>query len=155
MNAVRRRLDLSLQYGCKHGDLPLRPRIRQWVRAALDVSEPVGGQITIRFVDADEGRALNRDYRHQDHATNVLSFPYAAEPALSGDLVVCAPVVEREAGEQGKTTDAHYAHLIVHGILHLRGYDHETGDDAARRMEDQECQILASLGYADPYTGTT
>ena len=110
-----------------------------------------GGQITIRFVDIEEGQALNREYRDKDYATNVLSFPYETEPVVLGDLVICAPVVAREAAEQGKTLEAHYAHLIVHGMLHLQGYDHETGEDDAQRMEDKERAILASSGFDDPY----
>jgi probable rRNA maturation factor len=127
--------------------------VRSWVRAALDVDAdtPRGGQVTVRFVDSDEGRALNRDYRGKDYATNVLSFPYATEPLVCGDLVVCAPVVAREAAEQGKALHAHYAHLIVHGLLHLQGYDHETGAADAERMENQERAILARFAYADPY----
>ena len=105
----------------------------------------------MRFVDAEEGQALNRDYRRKDYATNVLSFVYAEEPAVQGDLVVCLPVVLREAGEQGKAAEAHFAHLIVHGMLHLQGYDHETGDEDAARMEAKEREILAGLGYPDPY----
>ena len=155
IGAKTRRLNLSVQYACNDGEPPLRPRIRQWARAALDAGVATGGQITIRFVDAEEGQLLNRDYRHKDAATNVLTFPYEAEPALCGDLVVCVPVVEREAREQVKTTDAHYAHLIVHGILHLRGYDHETSEADAQRMETLERDILASLGHPDPYAGTT
>ena len=144
-----RRLNLSVQYACNTAGLPLRPQIRAWARAALES----GGQITIRFVDDGEGRTLNHDYRGKDYATNVLSFPYEREPLVCGDLVVCAPVVEREAAEQGKPAEAHYAHLIVHGLLHLQGYDHETGKKEARLMEHQERVILASLGYADPYSG--
>ena len=155
MKPASRRLHLSVQYACNTGDLPLRPRIRQWARATLDAGEATGGRITIRFVNAEEAQTLNRDYRDKDYATNVLSFPYDPEPDLCGDLVVCVPVVEREANEQGKTSDAHFAHLIVHGILHLRGYDHEAGEDEARVMEDQERVILAGLGYPDPYAGTT
>lgn len=146
-----KRLNLSVQYAYAAEQLPLRPQVRAWARAALDVDGARGGQITVRFVDAEEGRALNRDYRHKDYATNVLSFPYGVEPVVCGDLVVCAPVVEREAAEQGKAPLAHYAHLIVHGLLHLQGYDHESGEDDARLMEDQERAILAGLGYADPY----
>ena len=108
--------------------------------------------MTIRFVDSQEGRLLNRDYRGKDYATNVLSFPYASAPILCGDLVLCAPVVEREAGEQGKPAEAHYAHLIVHGLLHLQGHDHESRKEA-RLMEDRERAILASIGFADPYAG--
>ena len=146
-----KRLNLSVQYACNQAGLPSRPQIRAWVRAALDVDEKRGGQITIRFVDIEEGQALNREYRDKDYATNVLSFPYETEPVVLGDLVICAPVVAREAAEQGKTLEAHYAHLIVHGMLHLQGYDHETGDDDAERMEDKERAILASLGFDDPY----
>jgi len=146
-----RRLNLSVQYVCNNAGLPLRPQIRTWVRAALDVDGAHGGQITVRFVDSEEGQTLNRDYRGKDYATNVLSFPYETEPVIFGDLVICAPVVEREAAEQGKPLDAHYAHLIVHGILHLQGYDHETGEPAAREMEACECAVLESLGVENPY----
>ncbi len=146
-----KRLNLSVQYACDADLLPQRTQIRPWVRAALDIDGPRGGQITIRFVDAEEGQTLNRDYRHKDYATNVLSFPYETDPVVCGDLVLCAPVVAREANEQGKPLDAHYAHLIVHGLLHLQGYDHETGSKEARRMENQERAILTTLAYADPY----
>jgi len=150
-----RRLNLSVQYAVTKTDLPLRPQIRSWVRAALDVDGVRGGQITVRLVDAEEGRRLNRDYRGKDYATNVLSFPYELEPVLCGDLVLCAPVVARETDEQGKLLAAHYAHLIVHGLLHLQGYDHETGAKDARRMEDHERAILAALGFTDPYLNET
>jgi len=149
------RLNLSVQYAVTKTDLPLRPQIRSWVRAALDVDGVRGGQITVRLVDAEEGRRLNRDYRGKDYATNVLSFPYELEPVLCGDLVLCAPVVARETDEQGKLLAAHYAHLIVHGLLHLQGYDHETGAKDARRMEDHERAILAALGFTDPYLNET
>ncbi len=148
-----KRLDLSVQYACNAATLPLRPQIRAWVRTALDVDGKRGGQITVRFVDAEEGRLLNKDFRGKDYATNVLSFPYESEPIACGDLVICAPVVEREAAEQGKTLEAHFAHLIVHGILHLQGYDHETGNKAALEMESHECIILSALGYDNPYSG--
>ena len=150
-----KRLNLSVQYACDADLLPQRTQIRPWVRAALDIDGPRGGQITIRFVDAEEGQTLNRDYRHKDYATNVLSFPYETDPLVCGDLVICAPVVEREAIEQEKPLEAHCAHLIVHGLLHLQGYDHETGDDDARRMEEKERVILAALGYANPYPDET
>ena len=146
-----KRLNLSVQYVCNTTGLPLRPQIRAWVRAALDVDGPRGGQITVRIVDADEGQALNRDYRGKDYATNVLSFPYDTDPIVCGDLVICAPVVEREAQEQGKTVHAHYAHLVVHGLLHLQGYDHETGEQDAIAMESRERIVLQSLGFDDPY----
>lgn len=149
-----KRLNLSVQYAQQAEGLPLRPQLRRWARAALDVDGARGGQITVRFVDTDEGRALNRDYRHKDYATNILSFPYASAPVVCGDLVVCAPVVAREAAEQDKPLLAHYAHLIVHGMLHLQGYGHEAGKKQARLMEGQERAILAALGYADPYLET-
>ena len=140
-------LRLAVQYpGGKHG-APTRPLLRRWVRAAC--TGPA--EVTIRFVGGAEGRRLNRDYRGRDRATNVLSFPYAADPRLTGDLVLCLPVVEREAQDQGKSPEAHFAHLIVHGMLHLQGYDHETGDDDAQRMEAVERDILKALGYPDPY----
>ena len=145
------RLNLSVQYACNAQELPSRVQIRAWVRAALDVDGQRGGQITVRFVDSDEGQQLNHDYRGKDYATNVLSFPYETEPVVCGDLVICAAVVEREAAAQEKPLLAHYAHLIVHGILHLQGYDHETGEDDAAQMEDAERRILAMLGFADPY----
>lgn len=140
-------LSLSVQYVCRDGDLPTRSQIRRYVRTSCAVP----AEVTIRFVDAEEGRQLNSDYRHKDYATNVLSFVYAQEPLVMGDLVICPAVVQREAAEQGKPLDAHYAHLIVHGMLHLQGYDHETGAADADRMEAQECAILAQLGYPDPY----
>jgi probable rRNA maturation factor len=140
-------LSLAVQYACNDERLPSRPQVRRWVRAAQEL--PV--QATVRFVDADEGLALNRDYRGKDYATNVLSFVYESEPAVIGDLVVCLPVVVREAAEQDKPLAAHLAHLIVHGMLHLQGYDHETGKRDAERMEAREREILARLGYPDPY----
>jgi len=143
------RFNLSVQYACNAAGLPSRTQLRVWARAALDG----GGQVTIRYVDADEGRTLNRDYRGKDYATNVLSFPYESGRQTVGDLVVCAPVVVREAAEQGKAAEAHHAHLIVHGMLHLQGYDHETGEDEAREMEAKEREVLAGLGYPDPYGG--
>ena len=126
----------------------MRAEFRRWARATLEG----GGQVTIRLVDTEEGRALNRNYRHKDHATNVLSFPYETEPRLAGDLVICPEVVAREAVEQGKTLAAHYAHLVVHGMLHLQGFDHETGKQDAETMENEERKILAALGYPDPYS---
>ena len=150
---ISKRLNLSVQYVCNKTGLPLRPQIRTWARAALDVDGAKGGQITIRFVDAEEGQLLNRDYRCKDYATNVLSFPYESEPIVCGDLVICAPVVEREAAEQGKELEAHYAHLIVHGILHLQAYDHEAGEQEAQLMESHERTLLTKFGFADPYAG--
>ena len=150
-----RRLNLSVQYACNATGVPLRPQIRAWARAALNVDGMRGGQITIRFVEPEEGQSLNNDYRGKDYATNVLSFPYEVEPVVAGDLVICATVVEREAAEQEKTLEAHYAHLIVHGILHLQGYDHEIGENEALLMENKERTILAQLGFSDPYRNDT
>jgi probable rRNA maturation factor len=140
-----------VQYAAKPDDVPTRPQFRRWVAAALQRD----AQIALRIVDETEGRELNRDYRGKDYATNVLTFVYddefpgAALP-LAGDIVLCAPVVAREAREQGKPVVAHYAHLTVNGVLHLQGYDHET-DAQAHEMESLESQIVTKLGYADPY----
>jgi probable rRNA maturation factor len=120
--------------------------VRRWIRASCQRS----AEIAVRFVDAEEGRALNRDYRDQDRATNVLSFPYETAPRVVGDLAICLPVVLSEAAAQKKSAEAHFAHLIVHGMLHLQAYDHETGAEAIR-METREREILAGLGYPDPY----
>ncbi len=144
---ARKRLSLGVQYACGSDDLPTRTQIRRWL---LAVCEPGAAQVTVRFLDADEGRALNATYRGKDYATNVLSFPYSPNPALEGDLVVCSAVVRREAEEQGVSPKAHFAHLIVHGMLHLQGYDHENDDDAAV-MENRERAILVRLGFPDPY----
>ncbi|MDD2663394.1 MAG: rRNA maturation RNase YbeY [Dechloromonas sp.] len=146
MKTVSKRLNLSVQYACNREGLPLRADFVRWARAAL----VGGGEVTIRLVDADEGRALNADYRGKDYATNVLSFPYDTEPVVTGDLVICPEVVAREAAEQNKPLAAHYAHLTVHGMLHLQGWDHEN-DEEAQQMEDEEREILAALGYPDPY----
>ena len=143
-----KRLNLSLQYACNLEDLPLRADFVRWARAALIG----GGEVTIRLVDADEGRALNNEYRGKDYATNVLSFPYESEPVITGDLVICTEVVAKEAAEQNRPLDAHYAHLTVHGMLHLQGWDHENDDDA-QAMETEETEILAAMGYPDPYMG--
>jgi probable rRNA maturation factor len=108
-------------------------------------------EVTVRFVDPEEGRQLNAQFRGKDYATNVLSFPYLQGERIAGDLAVCTAVALGEAAEQGKTAADHLAHLIVHGMLHLQGYDHETGPRDARRMEALEREILANLGIADPY----
>ncbi|MBE0549444.1 MAG: rRNA maturation RNase YbeY, partial [Rubrivivax sp.] len=129
-----------------HRALLPRHRVARWVRAAL--SAPA--QIAVRIVDAEEGRALNRDYRGKDDATNVLTFDYEHAPTVVADLVLCAPVVEAEAREQGIAVEAHYAHLLVHGTLHAQGHEHED-DDAATVMQAQESKILLALGWPDPY----
>jgi probable rRNA maturation factor len=105
----------------------------------------------VRIVGAEEGQSLNRQYRGKDYATNVLTFDYTRAPVVSADLVLCAPVVEREAKEQGKTLEAHYAHLLVHGTLHAQGYDHETGEKDALEMEALEILLMGVLGYPNPY----
>lgn len=144
------KLALAVQYaaGSLEG-LPTRPQVRRWVKAALAHA----AEITVRFVGDEEGRALNRDYRGKDYATNVLSFDYEPNPlsgSVCGDLVLCAPVVAREAQQQHKPLEAHYAHLLVHGMLHLQGFDHETAKEA-RIMEAREREIVIRLGYTDPY----
>ena len=143
------KLSLTVQYACNDPALPLRTKLRRWVGAAL-AGGALRGELTLRFVDEGEGRALNRDFRGKDYATNVLSFPYAPLPEMAGDLVLCLPVVLAEAEAQGKSAEAHFAHLVVHGMLHLQGYDHEK-DDQAMLMEAKEQEILAQLGYPDPY----
>ncbi|MGB9430502.1 MAG: rRNA maturation RNase YbeY [Gammaproteobacteria bacterium] len=133
--------------------VPTRAQFVRWVNAALK-GRRGSTELTIRIVDERESATLNRTYRHKDHATNVLSFPtglpLAIEPSLLGDLVICAPVVLREAAEQGKPVDSHWAHLTVHGVLHLLGYDHEA-EAQAREMESMETAVLAGLGFPDPY----
>ena len=140
-------LRLSLQF-VDATDRPLvtRHRVQRWLRAALE--RPA--EITVRVVDADEGRALNREFRAKDYATNVLTFDYEREPAVVADLVLCGPVLRREAVEQGIEVLAHYAHLVVHGALHAQGYDHEVETEATA-MERRETEILARLGFEDPY----
>lgn len=145
-------LDLSLQFGvfpgaAAHRQVLRTARVRKWMAMAL--VRPA--EIAVRIVGSEEGRSLNRQYRDKDYATNVLTFHYSREPVVSADLVMCAPVVEREAREQGKTLEAHYAHLLVHGTLHAQGYDHETGDAGAAEMEALEVLLLGALGYPNPY----
>ena len=144
-------LALSLRFACRFADPAVqaalaRHRIARWVRAALDAP----GELAVRFVDADEGRALNRDYRGKDHATNVLTFGYATDPVVVADLVLCVPVLEREAAQAGIGIEAHCAHLLVHGTLHAQGFDHEA-EAQASVMEARESTILIELGFTDPY----
>ena len=145
--AARPSLTLSLQFA-DATDRALLPRhkVARWIRAALEAP----AELTVRIVDADEGRALNRDYRGRDYATNVLTFDYSRAPVVAADLVLCAPVVRDEARVQRLPLDAHYAHLLVHGTLHAQGYDHESDADA-RVMEARESALLQALGFADPY----
>ena len=147
--AARPALTLSLQFAhSPHRALLPRHRVARWVRAGLQAA----GEITVRSGGAEEGLALNRDYRGRDYATNVLTFDYAHEPVVMADLVLCAPVVEAEALAQGITLEAHYAHLLVHGTLHAQGYEHDEVPEAeALAMEAQESAVLASLGFSDPY----
>jgi probable rRNA maturation factor len=140
-------LQLSLQFADpSHRPLLPRHRVRRWLCASL--SAPA--QLTVRIVGADEGRDLNRRFRRKDYATNVLTFGYQSAPVVVADLVLAAPVVEREAREQGIDLAAHYAHLLVHGALHAQGMDHERVRDA-RLMQARETEVLRSLGFADPY----
>jgi probable rRNA maturation factor len=126
--------------------LPSRARLREWARAALRRDAAV----TLRIIGAREARGLNRRFRRRDYATNVLTFAYSDQRPLAGDLAICAPVAAREARARGISREAHYAHLVIHGMLHLQGFDHENQRDA-RRMERLECRTLAKFGYADPY----
>jgi probable rRNA maturation factor len=144
---ARPELALSLQFGdARHRALLPRHRVARWVRAALE--RPA--QLSVRIVDEAEGRRLNRDYRRKDYATNVLTFDYEYAPVVVADVVVCAPVAEREALDQGLDLPAHYAHLIVHGTLHAQGWEHARASDA-RAMQARETAVLAELGFADPY----
>ena len=145
-------LQLSLQFGAvkdaalHRAALP-RHSVTRWIRHALQSD----AEITVRIVDAEEGQALNRDYRQKDYSTNVLTFDYTQHPVVTADLVLCAPVVVQEAKANNKTLQAHYAHLLVHGTLHAQGYDHETSDAEAQEMEALEIEVLARLGFANPY----
>ena len=136
---------IVIQRASRASHIPSDARLRRWARSALQ--RPA--QVALRFVAEAEGRRLNREFRGRDYATNVLTFVYTEKP-LAGDVVICAPVVAREAREQGKEVGAHYAHLVVHGLLHLQGLDHESEADA-EKMERRERRVLAALGFADPY----
>jgi probable rRNA maturation factor len=140
------RLRLSVQYGISARSVPSRAQFRRWVRAALARD----ARITMRLVGQSEARALNRHFRGKDYATNVLTFIMRDRVPYEGDIALCAPVVAREARAQGKSVTAHYAHLTVHGVLHLQGYDHEKPADAAA-MERRESRIVRGFGYSDPY----
>ncbi|MFM2435653.1 MAG: hypothetical protein RL063_1634 [Pseudomonadota bacterium] len=140
------KLNLTLQIASDQTQIPSAMQFRQWAKASLRVDT----EVTLRIVDKAEGLALNLAYRAKDYATNVLTFPLSDEPHLMGDIIICAPVVAAEAIAQGKSLTAHYAHLTVHGILHLHGYDHEI-EAQAELMEGLETAIMRKLGYADPY----
>jgi len=155
MSPRRAQLSLTVQYAAASDDLPARAMLRRWVRCALAPGKTPKTAVTLRFVDEAEGRALNRKYRERDRATNVLSFVYDDEPGMcGGDIVLCAPVLRREAAAQGKPLTAHCAHLVVHGMLHLQGADHEDAAGAAR-MEACEIAILSHLGFPNPYVAVT
>lgn len=151
--SAKNKLSLSVQYpDARLQETITRPKVRRWVQAALFAP----AELTIRFVDAEEGRVLNRDYRAKDYATNVLTFAYnegddiAEDEPTRADIILCTDVLEKEAAEQKKTVEEHTAHLIVHGVLHAQGYDHND-DDEATEMEQLERDILEVLGYPDPY----
>ena len=139
-----------MQYASQCNELPTRQQFCRWAKAALQRDL----QCTLRVVDESEGRKLNHDFRGKDYATNVLTFVYDETVSLSGDIVICAPIVARESAAQGKQLDAHFAHLTVHSMLHLQGYDHENMVDAAE-MEALETALMAKLGYPAPYEVNT
>ena len=146
-------LAVEVQVVMRGAQLPARQQLVRWARAAWRHPEQ-DAEVVVRVTDEAESRRLNHEYRGKDRPTNVLSFPFEPMPGVAlehlGDLVICAPVVAREAAEQGKPADAHWAHMVVHGMLHLQGFDHETDADAAE-METLETEILAGLGYPAPY----
>ena len=148
-------LTLSLQFArfdgvAAHRAALPRRHVARWLRAALG-PDVRAAEIAVRIVGEDEGRQLNRDYRHKDYATDVLTFDYQRAPALLADLALCAPVVARQAAQLGLPLADHYAHLLVHGALHAQGWDHETGPAQARQMRAEERRILQELGFGDPY----
>ncbi len=142
------KLAFAVQYAVSPRGLPSRSQLKRWARAALERD----ARVTVRIVGGGEARALNRDFRGKDRPTNVLTFVLRERPRLEGDIALCAPVIRREARAQGKSAAAYYAHLVVHGVLHLQGYDHEAGREA-RAMERRESRIVTGLGYPDPYKG--
>ena len=151
--SAKNKLALSVQYpDARLQESITRQKVRRWVQAAL-----LGpAELTVRFVDADEGRVLNRDYRTKDYATNVLTFAYnegeeiGEDEPTRADIILCTDVLETEAAQQNKTVEEHTAHLVVHGVLHAQGYGHDD-DDEATEMEQLERDILGALGYPDPY----
>jgi len=146
MSRAKPRVSLAVQYAVASRTLPRPATLRRWVRAAAEGD----ANVTLRFVGTREGQTLNTIFRGKEYATNVLAFVYDQAMRVSGDVVVCTPVLRQEARAQHKTVADHCAHLVVHGILHLQGYDHDN-DRAARRMEARETAILAALGVPDPY----
>ena len=146
MKPSKPRLSLTVQYGVASATLPAKPALRRWAKAAADRA----ANVTLRFVGRREGQTLNAHFRGKEYATNVLAFVYDGSARIEGDIVLCAPVLRDEARRQGKPLADHCAHLVVHGMLHLQGYDHDTAR-AARTMEARERAVLAALGLADPY----
>ena len=140
------KLELAVQYAINARGLPSRARLRRWAHAALERD----ARLTVRIVGTGEARALNRHFRGTDHPTNVLTFVMRRRPRLEGDIALCAPVIAREARARRRSAAAHYAHLLVHGVLHLQGYDHDT-ERQARLMERRESRVVARLGFPDPY----
>ena len=145
-------LDLSLQFGqfdtlAAPQALLTEAKVTQWIKHALAVD----AEMAVRIVGVEEGQALNLQFRKKDYATNVLTFNYQYEPTVQADLVICGPVIEREAQEQNKSLEEHYAHMVVHGTLHAQGWDHETSEEDADEMEAYETEIMEELGFADPY----
>jgi probable rRNA maturation factor len=145
------KLALSVQGASRFRGLPARATLKRWVLLALDGADADAAEIVLRFVDAREGRRLNRGYRSRDDATNVLTFDYAPPPQLVADIVLCVPVIRREARAQGKRLRDHLAHLVMHGVLHALGLDHQRAPEA-RRMEAREAALLARLGVPNPYS---
>jgi probable rRNA maturation factor len=144
---MKPQLTLSLQFADKtHREQLPRHKVARWLRAALDAD----AELAVRIVGLEEGQSLNREFRHKDYATNVLTFDYSQAPVVVADLVICAPVIAQEADEQGKTLQAHYAHMLVHGALHAQGWDHIKKKEA-EAMEAREREVLAGLGFGDPY----
>ena len=137
---------MAVQYASEMTGLPTSAQFKRWARNTIRVDS----EITLRIVDEPEARELNQAYREKDYAPNVLTFPLAEEPFIIADIVICAPVVAKEAIEQGKSLEAHFAHLTIHGVLHAHGYDHEVPAQA-ELMESVETQILNKIGYSDPY----
>ena len=146
-------LEVDVQIACEEDGLPAQPELRCWAEAAVGDRRP-GAELTIRIVDEAESARLNSRFRQKRGPTNVLSFPFESPPGvdvpLLGDIVICAPVIRREAIEQSKSESSHWAHMVVHGSLHLLGFDHDR-EEAAREMEAMETRILAGLGFDNPY----
>lgn len=138
---------LSTQQMSKFPQLPAKKTMERWMKRAVERDT----EVTVRFVDEEEGRMLNSTYRHKDYATNVLTFDYTQEPIVTADIVICVPVLERQAVEQNKEFRAHLAHLLIHAVLHAHGYDH-LNEEEAEEMEAKETEIMLSLKFPNPYS---